>query len=50
MTANPPLFVVDGVILDKTKMDQVEPDDIKSVTVLNANQQPKSMVYWRRME
>jgi len=36
MTANPPLFVVDGVILDKTKMDQVEPDDIKSVTVLNA--------------
>jgi len=36
MTANPPLFVVDGVILDKIKMDQVEPDDIKSVTVLNA--------------
>ena len=36
MKASPLLFVLDGVIVDKSKMDQIEPDDIKSVTVLNA--------------
>jgi TonB family protein len=35
-TVNPPLFIVDSVIVDKSKMDQVEPDDIKSVNVLHA--------------
>jgi len=34
MTINPPLFIVDGVIADKSKMDQVEPDDVASVKVL----------------
>jgi len=35
MTVNPPLFIVDGVIVDKSKMDQIEPDDLESVNVLN---------------
>jgi TonB family protein len=36
MSATPLLFVLDGVIVDKTTMDQIEPDDIKSVRILNA--------------
>lgn len=37
MKASPLLFVLDGVIVDKTVMDQIEPDDIKSVSILRAN-------------
>ena len=35
MTVNPPLFIIEGVIVDKSKMDQIEPDDLESVNVLN---------------
>jgi TonB family protein len=31
---NPPLFVLDGVIIDKAKMDALNPDNIASMTVL----------------
>ena len=37
MKASPLLIVLDGVIVDKTVMDQIEPDDIKSVSILHAN-------------
>jgi TonB family protein len=36
MTNSPVLFVVDGVIIDKTQVNQIETDDVKSVSILNA--------------
>ncbi len=30
----PPLYVLDGVIIDKTKMDAINPNDIESISVL----------------
>ena len=34
MTINPPLFIVDGEMADKSKMDQIEHDDVAFVNVL----------------
>jgi len=31
---NPPLYVLDGVIIDKVKMDVINPNDIESISVL----------------
>jgi TonB family protein len=31
---NPPLFILDGVIIEKSKMDQIKPDDIESISIL----------------